>query len=186
MPSVYPFVLSARVASVCVSVGAQHIKLTVLFCSFNFIFLFSLWCGRVIDDLCAMRTTDKVMNTEVTGQQSIHHFILLLECLNVLIYLHKPCTEREWKWKRQWQQIKIFDSTNDEHPFLFNSHYHPLMISILTAREVDFYLLLAISFDECHMITEKKQTNVSNANQHSMMIRTNEIAKWTKIKALYS
>lgn len=58
--------------------------------------------------------------------------------------------------------------------------------SLLTARaRWTFYLLFAMVFDDewCHIIFKKKP-NVSNANQHSTIIHTNEIAKWTKIKSL--
>lgn len=61
----------------------------------------------------------------------------------------------------------MFDFTSDEHhfcdPFLFISHTQAyslsismctflLSISLLTTRELDFYLLIVMVFDECHTI----------------------------------
>lgn len=65
----------------------------------------------------------------------------------------------------------MFDFTSDEHhfcdPILFISHAqaqaHSLSLAtltfcLLTVREVDFYLLFAMVFDECHTIIKKNPT----------------------------
>lgn len=79
-------------------------------------------------------------------------------------------------------------STNSCDPSLFISHAHSCNLAPcwLTTRKVDFYLLFAMVFDECHTISKKKaQRKQRKSTLHDDSHKWNRI-KWTKIKAFCS